>query len=99
MTITAGSVFLSRRWGPTSLITAPSEKRQTIASLDLKSSSTCAGVGLSNHTTSGLPSENFTGAKTTHEGKNSFILRPIRIPFLVIARTDIFSTPLFSRLR
>ncbi len=91
ITITAGSVFLSFKWGAINLITAPKEKRQINASEFLKSSIILSVVGSEYHTMSLFSFDNLTGAKILQLGKSSFNFSPILIPFLVIARTDTFS--------
>src|SRR3990167_2271838 len=99
ITITAGSVFLSFRYGAINLITAPKENKQINALLFLKSSTIFSDVDSEYQIISLSPFENLDGAKIFQFGKCSFNLNPIFTPFLVIARTEIFSTVKISQIK
>jgi hypothetical protein len=77
--------------GAISLITAPKEKRQISASLDLNKLTIFTDVDSSYHFIILLPSENFDGANICQFGNDFFIDKPILTPFLVMARTETFS--------
>ena len=91
ITITAGSIFLSFKYGAINLITAPNEKIQINALLFLKSSTIFSVVGSEYHVIPIASVVNFEGANTSQFGNILFKFSPIFIPFLVMARIEVFS--------
>jgi hypothetical protein len=90
---------LSFKCGAISLITAPKENKQINALLFLKSSTSFSDVDSEYQTIYLLPFKNLDGAKISQFGKYFFNSIPIFIPFLVIARTEIFSTVKISQIK
>ena len=94
ITITAGSVFLSLRWGAISLIVAPSENRHTSPSLCANSLDATADVCSAYQVIRALlpyVSANLPGAYTSHPGNASSMSSPVLMPSLVIASMATFS--------
>src|SRR5574338_68682 len=91
ITIIAGSVFLSFRYGATSLIAAPNEKRHTNPSYSPKSSAILSDVCSSYQIAETVESLNFDGANTFQLGNDFLIVVAIFIPFFVIAKIATFS--------
>src|SRR5574338_52795 len=91
ITIIAGSVFLSFRYGATSLITAPNEKRHTNPSYSPKSLAILCDVCSSYQVAETVGSWNFDGANTSQSGNDCFIVVAIFMPFFVIAKTGTLS--------
>ena len=90
ITITAGSVFLSFKYGAINLITAPNEKIQIKALLFLKSSMIFSVVGSEYHVIPTVSVVSFDGANIFQSGNSFFRFSPIFTPFLVMARTEVF---------